>query len=161
MAKRGRPSLFTQALADRICERLAAGETLRAICRDEDMPEERTVRRWALDNEAFSPQYAKAREIGYATLFDQMLEIADTTAPGVTVTTKLSKDGQMYDETRRGDMIDHRRLQVDTRKWMLSKALPKVYGDKLDVNHSGSINHTINEALAAGRERARQARAAG
>lgn len=109
MAVKGRPSKFTQALADRICERLSAGETLRAVCRDEGMPHERTVRTWALHHETFSPQYAQARETGYATLADEILELADDK----TADAKRS------------------RLQVDTRKWLLSKALPKVYGDKL------------------------------
>ena len=40
-----------------------------------------------------------------------------------------------------GDMIQHRRLQVDTRKWALSKALPKIYSDKLEVDNK----HTIVE----------------
>ena len=159
MAKPGRPSVFSKALADRICERLAAGETLRAICRDEDMPGESTVRMWALDLDGkaeFSAQYARAREVGYATLFDQLLEIADTPQQGVTITEKTTGT-----ETKTGDMIEHRRLRVDTRKWMLAKALPKIYGDKQQIEHSGNVNHTINEALIAGRERARQARAAG
>lgn len=159
MAGRGRPSKFTEEIASRICERLSAGETLRAICRDENMPHEATVRSWALDVENkpdFSTQYAKAREIGYATLFDQLLEIADTPMPGVTVIEKPTGT-----ETKSGDMIEHRRLRVDTRKWMLAKALPKIYGDKQQIEHSGNVNHTINEALTLGRERARQARAAG
>lgn len=109
----GRPSLFTQELADRICARLAAGETLRAVCRDEDLPHESTVRLWARDNEAFYTQYAKAREIGYAGLADQLTEIAD------------DKSGDPARD----------RLRLDTRKWLLSKALPKIYGDK--VAHVG------------------------
>lgn len=112
MASKGRPSKFTQELADRICERLAAGETLRAICRGDDMPPESTVRTWALDNEAFYAQYARAREVGYAGLADELTEIADS-------------DGDPARD----------RLRVDTRKWLLSKALPKVYGDK--VEHTG------------------------
>lgn len=112
MAIKGRPSKFTQILADRICERLAAGETLRAICRDEGMPPEPSVRRWALEKDEFSAQYARAREIGYQGLADQLTEIADN-------------DGDPARD----------RLRVDTRKWLLSKALPKVYGDKLQ--HTG------------------------
>lgn len=113
MASKGRPSKFTNALASRICERLAAGETLRAICRDDKIPSEPTVRRWALEREAFSAQYARAREIGYQGLADELTEIAD------------DKGG---DPTRD-------RLRVDTRKWLLSKALPKLYGDKIE--HTG------------------------
>jgi hypothetical protein len=109
----GRPSKFTAALGARICSRLAAGETLRAICRDEDMPPRSTVRGWALDNEAFSEQYARAREIGYQDLADDLIEISDD---------------KLGDPARD-------RLRVDTRKWLLSKALPKLYGDKLQ--HTG------------------------
>lgn len=129
MAKRGRPSKFTKELASRICERLAAGESLRSICRLTDMPSESTVRTWALDNlHGFSAQYARAREIGYHGLFDEILEIADTTQEGVKTVVKLTGS-----ETTHGDMIDHRRLRVDARKWMLARALPKIYGDKLEV----------------------------
>jgi hypothetical protein len=73
---RGRPSIFSPELAALLCERLAGGETLRAICRDEGMPDERTVRRWALDDvEGFSGPYAKAREIGYQSLADELLKL--------------------------------------------------------------------------------------
>lgn len=33
--------------------------------------------------------------------------------------------------------VQARRLQVDTRKWYLSKVLPKLYGDKLDLTSGG------------------------
>lgn len=134
--KRGRPSLYTTEIAERICERLAAGETLRSICRTSDgVPSEATVRAWALDDiGGFSAQYMRAREIGYHGLFDEILEIADTTQEGVTTTQKITGT-----EIRTGDMIEHRKLRVDSRKWMLGRALPKIYGDKLDVDHSGTI----------------------
>ncbi len=47
--KKGRPSLYTEALAAKICRRLAEGESLRAICRDKAMPDEATVPRWLAD----------------------------------------------------------------------------------------------------------------
>jgi len=119
MAERGRPSIFSEELATRICERLAAGETLRAICRDDDMPDERTVRTWARDNEVFSPQYAKAREIGYQGMADEIIVIADAS--------------------------DDARLQVDTRKWLMSKALPKIYGDKQTMEHEGNITVVVRK----------------
>lgn len=106
---RGRPSLFTQELADRICARLAAGETLRAVCSDEDMPAHQTVLRWTRDVEGFSDHYARARETGYRIMADELTEIAD------------DKSGDPARD----------RLRLDTRKWLLSKALPKIYGDKI------------------------------
>jgi hypothetical protein len=135
MPKSNRPSKLTPELASDICRRLADGENLRAICRDEGMPNERTVRRWALEDEAFSPQYERARLIGYHSLFDQMQEIADTPQIGTKTITKGNGEVQ----TIVGDMIEHRRLQVDTRKWMLAKALPKIYGDKLEVDNKHTV----------------------
>lgn len=56
---------------------------------------------------------------------------------GTKTITKVYADVQTIVD----DMIEHRRLQVDTRKWALSKALPNIYGDKLEVGNK----HTIVE----------------
>lgn len=126
----GRPLRYTAEIAVQICERLAEGATLRAICRDEGMPGETTVRRWALtDEQGFSAQYTRAREIGYHGMFDDIIEISDTPQSGVKTVRKATGV-----ETTTGDMIEHRRLRVDSRKWALARALPKIYGDKLQVD---------------------------
>jgi hypothetical protein len=44
--KRGRPSDYTDDIATAICDRLAKGESLRAICATEGMPDKATVLRW-------------------------------------------------------------------------------------------------------------------
>lgn len=120
VTKRGRPSLYTPEIADEICERLADGETLISICEAKNMPTEAAVRQWAHDDrEGFSSRYAKARENGYARMADQIIAIAD------------DKSGDPARD----------RLRLDTRKWLLSKALPKVYGDRL--THDGNIGITV------------------
>lgn len=53
---------------------------------------------------------------------DEILDISDTPENGVIITDKAT--GR---ETKTGDMIEHRRLKVDTRKWYLSKLAPKRY----------------------------------
>ena len=137
----GRPSDYTAELAATICTRLAAGETLRAICRDEGMPHEATVRGWALDDrEGFSTQYARSREIGYMAMADETLEIADD---GSNDTYKTD-EGQ---EATNHDVIARSRLRVDTRKWLLSKALPKVFGDKIVQEHTGADGGPIQQAI--------------
>lgn len=57
-------SSFTQAVATIICERLAAGESLLAICRAEAMPPRRTVYEWLKADSEFAAQYARARQLG-------------------------------------------------------------------------------------------------
>lgn len=144
----GRPSSYTPELAAKICELLATGKTLRAICRDnEDLPSETTVRMWAVDDvQGFSSQYARARDQGLDTMADELLDISDTPKEGVKTKSTL-----LGTEVSTGDMIEHRRLQVDTRKWYLAKLAPKRYSDKLQHEHSGSVD--VNHALIEARKR--------
>ena len=37
-----------------------------------------------------------------------------------------------------GEHIQRSRVRIDTRKWLLSKMLPKVYGDKAEVAVTGA-----------------------
>lgn len=125
---RGRPLTYTVELAETICAELVKGRTLRAVCRDEGMPPEGTVRLWALDDrDGFAARYAKAREIGYLTMADELLEIADDDRGDLA---EVGEDGRRRMDT---EFVGRSRLKLDTRKWLLSKALPKLYGDKLAV----------------------------
>jgi hypothetical protein len=125
----GRPTAFTADIAARICERLAEGRSLRDVCSDDDMPAESTVRAWALDNrEGFSAQYARAREIGYHSMADELMDISDDGRNDWMERRGEEDAGWVAN----GEHIQRSRLRVDTRKWMLSKALPKLYGDKID-----------------------------
>lgn len=128
----GRPSIFTPDLAARICGRIAAGESVRTITRDDDMPDEWTVYRWVNeDREGFAADYRQARIAQAERLADELMDIADDgTNDYVERETESGKkvafDGEHYMRSR---------LRVDTRKWYLSKVLPKIYGDK--VQHTG------------------------
>jgi hypothetical protein len=134
-------STFTQELADAICAELADGKSLRDICGAEGMPAESTVRAWALDDvEGFAAQYARARSIGYEHLADEILAISDD---GMN-DTYTDEDG--HTKTNQ-DVIARSRLRVDSRKWMLAKMLPKVYGDKVDVNHGGTVTLSIAQQI--------------
>jgi hypothetical protein len=146
MAERGRPSKYTPELAALICDRISRGESVRSICRDDDMPDESTVRQWAVeDREGFYPHYAKARDIALDLMADDIIEIADTPVTGVK--TKTNEKGET--ETTEGDMIEHRRLRVDARKWYLSKLAPKRYGDKVAVGGAEDLPpiQTVSDPL--------------
>jgi hypothetical protein len=133
MKPRGRPLTYDANKARLICEGLADGKSLRDICEGDGMPTEATVRAWALDDiQGFNAQYARARSLGYDMLAEDILRIADTPLKGVKTVNKATGV-----EITEADMIEHRRLQVDTRKWMLSKMLPKRYGDKVEATLQG------------------------
>jgi len=113
-----RPTKYNDKLARRICGRLARGESIRSICRNDDFPSATTVFNWLLDKDKqeFLEYYELARNEQAENLFDEILTIADFGS---------------YKDVQRA------RLRIDARKWYLSKVLPKKYGDKLDVMSGG------------------------
>lgn len=132
-----RPSDYTPETAAKICERLATGESLRSICRDEAMPSRPTIVRWLFDQAEFRSQYAQAKATGIDEIAEQAIEIADTPRTGVIETDKQNRLGEDVTEVQRRDMTEHRRLQVDTRKWYVGKVAPKIYGERVAHEHSG------------------------
>lgn len=104
----GRTSDFTLEISDVICERLAGGESLVQICKDEEMPGLRTVMRWAAENAEFGTEYMRAREAQAEVMDDKIMAAA----------VAASTDPQAA------------RVQIDAYKWRAAKLAPKKYGDK-------------------------------
>lgn len=78
--------------------------------------------------------YARAKHDSMRIIADEMLEIADEPLIG-TKTVKKPRGT----ETTVGDNVERSRLKVDTRKWLLSKLMPKMYGDRLDATIGGAL----------------------
>jgi len=136
----GRPSKYSKEQATYICAELANGRSLREICEEEQTPSRESVRRWLDEHEEFRGQYARAREEQAEYYAQQIIDIADTPLMGKK--TKTTSKGEV--EVTEGDMIEHRRLQVDSRKWIACKLLPKVYGDRQQVDVTGTVNVNID-----------------
>lgn len=136
--KPGRPSTYSQEVAEAICERIANGEPLREICRDEAMPPWRTVYDWQTAHPEFSARIAHARELGEEAIIQDCLTIADTPLIGEEV--EESENGL---KVKRGDMLGHRKLQIETRLKLLAKWNPRKWGDKIDLNHGGQENNPV------------------
>jgi len=130
----GRPSKFTQTLANTICDRIAKGESVRRICEDANMPCRRTVNQWVADKEAFLRQYLRAREDQADFWAEQIIEISDNTDDDWT--TKENADGSEYEAVDH-EHIQRSRLRVDSRKWLASKLKPKRYGERTKHEHGG------------------------
>ncbi len=126
----GRPSTYSQEIGDEVCRRLAGGESLRAICRDEGMPACSAVRQWALDNrEGFAAQYAQAREEQFLAIADELLEIADD---GRNDWMQRAGNDERGGWELNGEHIQRSWVRIDTCKWLL------VYGDKTEVAVTGA-----------------------
>jgi len=121
-----------------ICEELEKGYSLRSILRRENMPSSRTFFKWVDESNDKVKQYERSVELRSEFLFDEIIEIAD-------------KQGEDVGEDADGNkvinhnIVQRNRLQIDARKWALSKMLPKKYGDKTDITTNGKeIQNTPN-----------------
>ncbi len=136
--KPGRPSKFSAALTKQICRRIAEGESLRAVCRDNAMPDKTTVLRWLSEHEEFRTQYARAREMQADHLADEILEIADD---GTNDWAERAAKGGETTTVVDHEHIQRSKLRVDTRKWLMARMAPKKYGDKLDLGGTLTVRH--------------------
>lgn len=147
-----------QAVMDVVCEHLASGKSLNWIVENvPGMPSATAILEWVRkDPDTLGLQYARAREKGYMLIADDIIDISEQTHTWTTV-QELNEDGKPLLDDKGNpifrkvlvplspDVIAHNRLRIDTRKWMLSKMLPKVYGDKLDLTSKGEkIGITIS-----------------
>lgn len=142
----GRKSTFTQERAEQILQYLREGESL-IVAAEKSGVARTTVIEWTKDKrnvldssaneegvkQTFADEYARAREIGWAYHAEEILRIADEER--LMVRTKTDKEGKTYE--MEVDAVERSRLQIDARKWLLSKMLPKVYGDKIETTVQG------------------------
>ena len=114
-----RPTIYTKELGEKICSQIAAGKSVRKMCKSPKMPSASTIFYWLIDEEKkeFLEQYTQARKVQAELMFEELREIADN---------------------QEGDVMRDR-LRIDTCKWYLSKVLPKKFGEKVGLEHSGSI----------------------
>lgn len=138
----GRPSKCTPEIVATICRRLSVGEPLAVICRDEGMPNPGTVRDWMAAREDVTRAIAGAREDGEDFLAAECLAIADTPQEGVETT--INEDGT---SEKRGDMLGHRKLRIETRLKLLAKWNPKKWGEKVDHHHGGAVNIMVDTGV--------------
>lgn len=144
----GRPSTYSDEVGAAICERIALGESLRSICRDDAMPSLASVFLWLKNKPGFSEQYVRAREVQADTLADEIIEIADESAND----TYVDDDGNVKTNT---EVVARSKLRVDARKWIASKLKPKVYGDRQQIDMEVKDVTPMADRMKQARERAR------
>jgi hypothetical protein len=143
----GRPTLYTQEIADYICAEIVGGRSLRDICRNDGelgVPHVATVLRWVSARKDFREQYTLAREAQVDAFYDDLTEIADD-----------GTNDWMERETKKGNIItvanhehiSRSKLRVDVRMWALSKMQPKKYGQKTFGEITGKDGAPIGGAM--------------
>lgn len=107
--KMGRPSLYSEAMAERICELIAEGVPVHKIAERNGMPSERAIYQWLSAHAEFAQDYTRAREAYAHRLASEVIEIGDE-AP----------------ETIKG--VEKAALRCRNRIWAAERMAPKKYG---------------------------------
>ena len=125
----GRPSVYSDEIAEYICEQLMIGRSLRQICEDDGMPHRATVIRWMGKLPEFATKCACARDEQADLMDDKIIECVDA----------LEKGSMQPDVGR---------VILSALQWRASKLKPKKYGDKqiVDVNIDMSISDRLERA---------------
>lgn len=123
----GRPTDYCDEMTIEILARIVEGRSLSAICRDADMPTIRTVYNWFAKYPEFLQRYAIAKQDSAETWADEIVDIADNSTNDWMANNDPENPGYKVN----GESIQRSRLRVDTRKWLVSKLIPKKYGDRV------------------------------
>jgi len=120
----GRPTNYTEALANKICHKVSTcTDGMRRMCdSNPDFPCCQTLMEWRFNYPEFAARYAQAKLIQADLFAEQIIDICDE--PKIT-----------------SEEIQHARLRVDTRKWLTSKLIPKIYGDRVHSESTVNIKH--------------------
>ena len=141
----GRPTDYTQELADTICERIADGESLRAICSEDGMPNKSTVFRWLAAHQDFATKYAHARDVQADLLVDEMTDIADDGSNDWM--ERRDDEGENIGWRENGEALRRSALRISTRQWIAEKLKPKKYGTKVAVGGDKDMDPIQTESL--------------
>ena len=112
---------LTSTITDQICQELMSGKPLTSICRNKDLPSLSTVHRWIDKHPSFAKQILQARRVGTQYYLDKMIEELETVS---------AKDVGIVKE------------KLHHYRWLASKLLPSLYGDKQEVVQDTKVTIT-------------------
>jgi hypothetical protein len=124
----------TPEVEERIINGLCDGIPLRELCRQEGMPNWRTVYDWISSDEEFAARIAHARELGFDAIAEDILDIADDGTNDWVARKNAKGDTEMVLNT---DHVQRSKLRIETRLKLLAKWNPKKYGDKSTTELTG------------------------
>lgn len=140
-SKGGRKSKYTTALAERICEMIATTSlATKEICKLNNVSYA-AVRSWiAKEKHPFQDLYARAKDKQYELLAEEIITISDDGSNDF-MTLVIGEGIEIQKENK--ELVNRSRLRVESRKWLLAKLKPKIYGDKIDLNHGGQEGNPL------------------
>lgn len=138
----GVPSTYTKEMGDKICELVATNACgiNKIVEMNPELPTPITIHQWRLKYKEFAYNYAEAKRKQADLLAEDILNIADETINY----TYVDENGKVK---RDAAAAQANRLRVDTRKWLASKLLPKIYGS-VEIDNLRLDNSKLQEEIA-------------
>lgn len=118
-----------EEIFNEVIELVESGKPIRQVTKIKGMPSNTTFYKWLEEDKKKAERYARACEVRADVIFEEILTIADKQGEDIIIV-----DGK---EVTNHNVVSRNRLQVDARKWVLSKMQPKKYGDKIDHTTDG------------------------
>ena len=122
------------ALCDEVLISMHEGSSLRESCKTLGVAPG-TFLDWVVADKVLSERYRIAREALIAKMADEVISIAD--APVGSLDNGATDSGA----------VAKQKLQVDARKWILSKIAHKQYGDKIESTLVGADGGPVKTNL--------------
>src|SRR3984893_16047816 len=123
--------IFSPAVGNLVCERIAAGATLNQIASEPGMPSRSTINRWCTDRPEFKRQYDIAVQLRADGLLEETIEIIDDKKEIVTETTTEDEDGtKRVSKAFTKEGLAYAMARINIRYKTLSKMLPRKWGDE-------------------------------
>ena len=130
----------TPEVIERLLGGIADGKTLRALCREDGMPNWRTVYDWIEADADLAARFERAREIGFDAIAEDVFDIADD---GTNDWVERERKDGTPDIVLNSEHVQRSKLRIETRMKLLAKWHPKKYGDKQDVNIGNKEGETL------------------
>jgi len=107
-------------ISAKVLEGMRGGLSAFKACQAAGVPQS-TFNLWVNNDPALAEEYARAREDLIELIAQEIIDLSDADVG-------LTPDGK-----KDWSAIQKHKLQVDTRKWLLSKLAPKKFGDKIEL----------------------------
>jgi len=142
--KDGRPTKYTEELAQYVCDIVSSHSGgIPTLCKQFPIfPDESTIYLWRMKHEGFSRKYTLAKQAQAEIFAEEIIELSDSAKH----CTYADKEGNL--KVDQGSVAAVK-LQVDSRKWLASKLIPKIYGDQKQIDElKGQNDEMLKELLA-------------
>lgn len=144
----GRVRTYSNSFLQTICDRIANGETYMAMERKGEAPDWATFYRRMNQSSDLRSAYAAAQQARTARWAEELTEISDDGTNDYVI--RIGRNGKAY-EALNDEHVRRSTLRVDTRKFLLSKLMPRVYGDRIEHTGAGGgpieHHHTVSAAM--------------